>query len=251
MCSLLCLLILISWGSVSVTHSSFRVTTLTSCTYMHTGTCSQAREQAVAMFNLGKKKEFINDLATKLIYGSSSPSSSTSSSSSPNTTSSSLARQLLTLENVALFKIHEFRVQFLAKCLQLHARARRCQVILDRNHFELHIDILRVILREGNNDGDFLALRMVYLLSGLFGVFVGDHVIISMRVRCYSFLFLPSLCKNPYWLLHYVGVPTTTRGLAELGVVSCSIGRVNRPGQAAMDDFTCTLTRTLWLWSQQ
>jgi hypothetical protein len=51
-----------------------------------------------------------------------------------------------------------------------------------RSKYDLVVDMFRVILREGNNDGDVLVVRLVYLASGLFGIYAGPHLKL-VRVR--------------------------------------------------------------------
>jgi hypothetical protein len=81
---------------------------------------------------------------------------------------------VLTLENLVLFKIQDFRLQFLSQCLQLHALSGKNQLVLSLTHYEVLTDVLRVILREANNEQDYLSIRMVFFLSGLVGTYLGQ-----------------------------------------------------------------------------
>lgn len=122
------------------------------------------------MFNLAEKKAFMADLVCKVVGEG---SKSWNRTLEPD---HCLAQELLRLEDLALFKMQDFRLLFVAKCLHLHSMSGQVHTILGRNSFDLITDMFRVILREGNNDGDFLAVRMVYQASALFGIYVGEHV---------------------------------------------------------------------------
>jgi len=135
------------------------------------------------MFNLTEKKSFMSDLVARIFddpgcTGKAPPKNlddSGNNGHSRNTTNQ-LAQELLRLEDLALFKMQDFRLLFVARCLQLHFQSGKAYTVLSRHRFEFLVDMLRVILREGNNDGDFLAVRMVYLASGLFGIYCGEHL---------------------------------------------------------------------------
>lgn len=75
---------------------------------------------------------------------------------------------------MSLFRVADFRLLFLARCCQLHALSGKRHVVLSAQALETLHDVLRVILREANNDGDFLAVRMVYALSGMVASYVGN-----------------------------------------------------------------------------
>lgn len=72
--------------------------------------------------------------------------------------------------------------------MQLHALSGKGQLVLNLTHFELLTDVLRVILREANNDHDALSIRMVYLVAELVGTYlgpggpVGDSYLRSVKV---------------------------------------------------------------------
>lgn len=122
------------------------------------------------MFNLVEKKAFMTDLVTRVV------GEGTKSWNRTLEPELCLAQELLRLEDLALFKMKDFRLLFVAKCLQLHHQSGATHTILGRNSFDLITDMFRVILREGNNDGDFLAVRLVYQAAALFGIYVGDHI---------------------------------------------------------------------------
>ncbi|GAB5030779.1 Hypothetical protein NocV09_00400560 [Nannochloropsis oceanica] len=118
------------------------------------------------MYNLGEKKSFINDLASKLLGGQAILGTG-------HHHHRNLTTQVLSLEDLVLFKIQEFRLQFLAKCLQIHTLSGKNHLVLSLTHFDLLTDVLRVILREANNQEDHLSIRMVYLVSELSGTYLG------------------------------------------------------------------------------
>lgn len=53
-----------------------------------------------------------------------------------------------------------------------------------------------MILREGNNDGDTLAVRMVYQASGLLGIQVGDYFKTVRVSRPRSHFVLHHVCSQ-------------------------------------------------------
>jgi hypothetical protein len=89
------------------------------------------------MFNLTEKKNFVADLVGRIISDGQQAKTRTLE---PDST---LAQELLRLEDLALFKMQDFRLLFVAKCLQLHAASGEAYVTLGRNHFDFITDLFR------------------------------------------------------------------------------------------------------------
>lgn len=134
------------------------------------------------MFNLQEKKAWIQDLATQLILTSDDENDEGALPNQPLQYSVEEDGMQLKLEDLALFKMNTFRMLFLSKIIQLHAASGTGQIALNSNQFYLITDIIRVILREGNNEADFAVIRMVYQAAGLFGLYIGRHIK-TVRVR--------------------------------------------------------------------
>ena len=121
------------------------------------------------MFNVAEKKSLLVDLAEGLLLGATEARSSSRKKHSSN------IHHHLTLEDYGLFKMKDFQLCFLSKCLSIIESSVSVPLCLSNNQCDQLTDISRVILREANNEGDFLPIRMIYQISASLGIYVGGH----------------------------------------------------------------------------
>lgn len=128
------------------------------------------------MFNLNERKACIGELANSIVGGEEDGSENNGLAGEALSVQS-----VLRIEDLALFKMADFRLLFVSKCLHTHyhrvldGKDRDGTTPLPRGKFDLLTDIFRVILREANNEGDFLSVRTVFFAANIFGMKIGDY----------------------------------------------------------------------------